>query len=85
MELSTALDVLPTTSLLAIKDGKTVYEYGDTTEVSYLASVRKCILSLLYGRPVTDGVINLRSTLDDLGMHRRHPGPAAARAPSHRP
>jgi CubicO group peptidase (beta-lactamase class C family) len=68
MELTKALDALPTTSLLAIKGGKTVYEYGDPAEVSYLASVRKCILSLLYGRPVTDGVINLRSTLDDLGI-----------------
>jgi CubicO group peptidase (beta-lactamase class C family) len=68
MELSKALDALPTTSLLAIKDGRTVYEYGDPTEASYLASVRKCILSLRYGRPVTDGVINLESTLDDLGI-----------------
>jgi CubicO group peptidase (beta-lactamase class C family) len=68
MELSTALDALATTSLLAVKDGRTVYEYGDTAEVSYLASVRKCILSLLCGRPVTDGVIDLRSTLDDLGI-----------------
>jgi CubicO group peptidase (beta-lactamase class C family) len=68
MELSTALDALPTTCLLAIKGGRTVYEYGDPAEVSYLASVRKCILSLLYGRPVTDGVITLESTLDDLGI-----------------
>lgn len=50
MELTQALDALPTTCLLAIKNGKTVYEYGDPTEVSYLASVRKSILSLLYGR-----------------------------------
>ena len=68
MELSKALDALPTTCLLAIKNGKTVYEYGDPAQVSYLASVRKSILSLLFGRPVTDGVINLRSTLEDLGI-----------------
>ena len=68
MELTKALDALPTTCLLAIKGGKTVYEYGDPAEVSYLASVRKSILSLLYGRPVTDGVISLGSTLDDLGI-----------------
>jgi CubicO group peptidase (beta-lactamase class C family) len=68
MELTTALDALPTTSLLAIKDGKIVYEYGDPAEVSYLASARKPILSLLYGRPVTDGVINLKSSLEDLGI-----------------
>ena len=68
MELTKALDALPTTSLIAVKGGKTVYEYGDPTEVSYLASVRECILSLLYGRPVTDGVIDLKSTLEDLGI-----------------
>lgn len=68
MALTDALDALPTTCLLAIKDGRTVYEYGDPTEVSYLASARKPILSLLYGRPVTDGVINLKSTLEDLGI-----------------
>jgi CubicO group peptidase (beta-lactamase class C family) len=68
MELSKALDALPTTCVKAIKDGKTVYEYGDPAEVSYLASARKPVLSLLYGRPVTDGVINLESTLDDLGI-----------------
>jgi CubicO group peptidase (beta-lactamase class C family) len=68
MELTKALDALPTTALLAIKDGKTVYEYGDPTEASYLASVRKSILSLLYGRPVTDGVIDLQHTLHDLDI-----------------
>ncbi|HEX5116535.1 MAG TPA: serine hydrolase [Pseudonocardiaceae bacterium] len=68
MELSQALDALPTTCLLVIKNGRTVYEYGDPTEVSYLASVRKSILSLLYGRPVTDGVITLHSTLAELGI-----------------
>lgn len=68
MALTEALDALPTTCLLAIKDGRTVYEYGDPAEVSYLASARKPILSLLYGRPVTDGVINLKSTLEDLGI-----------------
>jgi CubicO group peptidase (beta-lactamase class C family) len=68
MELAKALDALPTTALVAVKGGRTVYEYGDPTEVSYLASVRKSILSLLYGRPVTDGVINLEDTLEDLGI-----------------
>lgn len=45
------LDALPTTCIPAIKNGRTVYEYGDPAEVSYVASVRKSILSLLYGRP----------------------------------
>src|SRR4051812_31788502 len=50
MELTKALDALPTTCVMAIKDGKTVYEYGDPAEVSYLASAPRPVLSLLYGR-----------------------------------
>src|SRR6476661_8822720 len=43
---------LPTTSLLVVKAGRIVYHYGDTAHVSYLASARKSVLSMLYGRYV---------------------------------
>lgn len=68
MQLTRTLETLPTTCLLVLRHGRAVYEYGDPAEVSYLASARKSILSLLYGRPVTDGVIDLASTLEELGI-----------------
>ena len=53
---------------MAIVGGKSVFEYGDLQRVSYLASVRKSILSMLYGNYVRSGKIDLHKTLAQLGM-----------------
>jgi CubicO group peptidase (beta-lactamase class C family) len=62
------LSSLPTTSLLVVTGGKVVFQYGDVTEVSYLASARKSILSMLYGKYVAAGTIKLDKTLEELGI-----------------
>jgi CubicO group peptidase (beta-lactamase class C family) len=54
--------------MVAIVGGKIAYEYGDLARVSYLASVRKSILAMLYGNYVKSGVIRLDRTLEDLGI-----------------
>ena len=59
---------LSTTAMVAIVGGRIAYEYGDLARVSYLASVRKSILAMLYGNYVTSGVIRLDRTLADLGI-----------------
>ena len=59
---------LPTTSLLVHEKGKLVFQYGNGSDVSYLASARKSILSMLYGNYVADGTIDLDATLADLGI-----------------
>jgi CubicO group peptidase (beta-lactamase class C family) len=59
---------LPTTALLVKAGNETVLAYGDVSEVSYLASARKSVLSILYGQPVADGVIDLDATLADLDI-----------------
>lgn len=64
---------LNTTGLLIIVDGKISFEYGDTAEVSYIASVRKSVLSMMYGKYVMDGTINLNSTLEDLQIDDINP------------
>jgi hypothetical protein len=38
---------LETTGMVILKDGKTVFEYGDLEEIGHNASVRKSILSIL--------------------------------------
>ena len=38
-----------TTGLVVVDRGRVVYRYGDIEELSYVASVRKSILSILYG------------------------------------
>jgi len=62
------LEQLSSTSLLAITGGRVFFEYGDPTVVSYIASVRKSVISILYGIYVDRGVINLDKTLADLGI-----------------
>ena len=57
-----------TTGLVAVYDGKVVYEYGDLDSISYIASCRKSVLSILYGKYVDDGTIDLNTTIGELGM-----------------
>lgn len=59
---------LETTGLMILQDGKVLYEYGDVAEVSYLASCRKSVLAMLYGKHVESGTIRLDETLDELGI-----------------
>jgi CubicO group peptidase (beta-lactamase class C family) len=57
-----------TTSLLVLQEGRTVLELGNTGRASYVASVRKSLLSILYGVHVASGVINLDATIGTLGI-----------------
>ena len=64
--LTPFLKTLDTTSMMVISHGKVVYEYGDVSKISYLASCRKSILAMLYGNYVASGQIVLSKTLRDL-------------------
>ncbi len=57
-----------TTGLVVVHGGRVVIEFGDVKDLSYVASVRKSILAMLYGRYVEDGTIHLELTLKDLEM-----------------
>lgn len=57
-----------TTGLVVVDRGRIVYHYGDIEELSYVASVRKSILAMLYGYWVENGTINLDTTLEQLGI-----------------
>ncbi|MHC6228835.1 serine hydrolase domain-containing protein [Arthrobacter sp. MMS24-T111] len=57
-----------TSSLLVLQDGRTVVELGDTTHASYVASMRKSLLSILFGIQVDAGTVSLDTTLDELGV-----------------
>jgi CubicO group peptidase (beta-lactamase class C family) len=48
-------------------------EYGDVTTVSYLASVRKSVLSMLFGNYVTSGKVRLNRTLAEIGIDEVEP------------
>lgn len=57
---------LPTTAMMAVVGGRVLYEYGDVTTISYLASVRKSVLAMLFGNYVASGKIRLDKTLAEL-------------------
>jgi CubicO group peptidase (beta-lactamase class C family) len=54
------------TGLLIINQGKVLFEFGDIKELSYIASCRKSVLSMIYGKYVDNGTIKLGKTLADL-------------------
>ena len=65
-------DSANTTGLVVVDRGRVVFRFGDIEELSYLASVRKSVLAMLYGTFVEDGTIDLEATLaqldaDDIG------------------
>ncbi len=66
--LTPFLESLNTSALMVISQGKVVYQYGNTAEVSYLASCRKSVLAMLYGNYVASGKIQLDKTLRELEM-----------------
>ncbi len=57
-----------TTGLVVVDRGRVVYQFGDIEELSYVASVRKSILAMLYGYWVENGTIDLETKLSDLGF-----------------
>ena len=61
-------DEANTTGLVVVDRGRIVYQFGDIEELSYVASVRKSILAMLYGYWVENGTIDLETTLSDLGF-----------------
>jgi CubicO group peptidase (beta-lactamase class C family) len=62
---------LSTSALMVVVGGRSLLEYGNVAETSYVASVRKSILSMLYGRYVEDGTIRLDRNLGELGITDR--------------
>ncbi len=66
--LDQTVSSMNTHSMMVITNGKVAYEYGDLETTTYVASVRKSVLAMLYGPYVKDGTINLDATLSDIGI-----------------
>ena len=62
------VDASNSTGVVVVDRGRVVYTFGDVEELSYLASVRKSLLAMLYGAWV--GKRYHRPRLD-VGGHRR--------------
>lgn len=62
-----------TTSIVVVVHGKVLYQYGDVTRISKIASVRKSILSMLYGNYILNGKIDIDKTVKDVGLDDQQP------------
>ena len=59
---------LDTTAMMVVVGGRSLFEYGDLSHLSYVGSVRKSILAMLYGKYVENGAIQLNKTLRELAF-----------------
>lgn len=66
-------DSLKPTAVMLVQDGKVVARWGDVARKVNVASVRKSLLSALYGIGVSEGRIDLKSTLGELGIDDKPP------------
>jgi CubicO group peptidase (beta-lactamase class C family) len=62
------LEDLDTTAAMVVVHGRVLFQYGDVARVSYVASIRKSILGMLFGEHVARGEIVEQSTLAQLGI-----------------
>lgn len=73
VEAKTFFDSLPPASVLVIDKGKVVVEWGDPAMRIKISSMRKSLLSSLYGIHVHNGDIDLNKTLAELGIDDNPP------------
>ncbi len=62
-----------TASMMVVVQGRVVFSYGDVTHPSKIASARKSVLGMLYGKYVHDGSIDLDKTVEQLGLEDKQP------------
>ncbi|WP_214000755.1 serine hydrolase [Arsukibacterium sp.] len=65
-ELKQFLEQTGTSSMVLMRAGEVVFEYGDIHEKHTIHSIRKAMLNSLYGIYVERGVIDLNATLAEL-------------------
>jgi CubicO group peptidase (beta-lactamase class C family) len=62
------LEDLDTSAAIVILRGRVLFQYGNVERVSYVASVRKSVLAMLFGEHVARGEIHETATLSELGV-----------------
>jgi CubicO group peptidase (beta-lactamase class C family) len=62
------------TAVMIVQDGKVIAAWGDVAHKVNVRSVRKSLLSALFGIGVAEGRIRLDETIGELGIDDRSPG-----------
>ena len=61
-------DSIHTSTVMIVQGGKVVYEWGDFDKKITSFSIRKSLISALYGIYASEGVIDVNQTLEQLGI-----------------
>lgn len=62
-----------TESMMIVVQGRVIFSYGDVTHTSKIASVRKSIVGMLYGKYVVGATIDTSKTVEQLGLQEETP------------
>ncbi|RFP19293.1 MULTISPECIES: serine hydrolase [unclassified Duganella] len=62
------LKTLPSTSMMAVRDGRILASYGPLDQANQVYSIRKSVLAMMYGPYVADGTISLNRSLASLDI-----------------
>jgi CubicO group peptidase (beta-lactamase class C family) len=57
-----------TTAMMVVTGGRVAFEYGDIARATKVASIRKSVLGMLYGKYVANGTIDLNRTVKQIGL-----------------
>jgi CubicO group peptidase (beta-lactamase class C family) len=57
-----------TTCMMVVVSGRVLFEYGNVAEISKVASVRKSVLGMLFGKYIANSPKVLHATVKDLGL-----------------
>ncbi len=68
---------IQTAGVMIVLDGKVLYEWGDTSTRYNVHSIRKSLLSALYGIYIREGLINPSATMQQLGIDDNEPSLSA--------
>lgn len=62
-------ETLHTAAVMVVVDGKVAYQWGEVDKKFNTHSIRKSVMSALYGKYVLNGTIDLEATMADLGIN----------------
>ncbi len=61
-------DSIQTAGVMVLVKGNLIYQWGDVAVKYNTHSIRKSFLSALYGKAVKEGIIDLNTTLEEMGI-----------------
>ena len=70
-------------AVMIVHHGRVIAEWGDTSRRTDIASVRKSLLSALFGIAIEEGRVKLSDTLADLGINDKPPSLTSERTAGH--